>query len=116
MRGLVTAIAALAVIGLGHWAYRQTVLTRQAARAAAALHADIGAEREKLAILRAEWAYLNRPDRLRELADINFDRLGLMPLPPDQFGAAVQIPYPRPDAPPFDTGPDAAPGRAVAGR
>jgi hypothetical protein len=101
MRGFATVLAAIAVIALGYWAYHQTVLTQHAAREVERLHRAIGAERERLSILRAEWAYLNRPDRLRDLADINFDRLGLLPLAPEQFGIAAQIPYPvaRPDEP-----------------
>ena len=99
MRGFANLLAMLAVIGLGYWAYHQTNLTQQAERRVQRLQAEIGAERERLAILRAEWAYLNRPDRLRELADFNFERLGLLPLAPEQFGRAAQIPYPPPPAP-----------------
>jgi hypothetical protein len=96
MRGFATLLAMLGVIGLGYWAYHQTILTQQAERRVEQLQRNIGAERERLAILRAEWAYLNRPDRLRELVDLNFERLGLLPLAPEQFGRAAQIPYPPP--------------------
>lgn len=101
MRGFTTLLGMLAVIGLGYWAYHQTILTQQAERRVERLQAEIGAEREKLSILRAEWAYLNRPDRLRELGFINFERLGLLPLAPEQFGRASQIPYPLPEPDPY---------------
>jgi hypothetical protein len=99
MRGFASVFALLAVIALGYWAYHQTILTQQAERRVDQLQRQIGAERERLSILRAEWAYLNRPDRLRELADFNFERLQLLPLAPEQFGRAAQIPYPRPPEP-----------------
>ncbi len=96
MRGVPLILAALAVIGLGYWAYHQTILTQQAIREVERLQREIGAERERLAVLRAEWAYLNRPDRLRELVDFNFERLGLLPMVPEQFGTVAELPLPRP--------------------
>jgi len=112
MRGFATVLAALAVIGLGYWAYHQTVQTQRAVQEVERLQRAIGAERERLSILRAEWAYLNRPDRLRELADINFERLQLLPLAPNQFGIAVQLPYapdPASDILNSSSNPEAAP-------
>ena len=95
---ITTPIAALAVIGLGYWAYHQTIQTQMADREVSSLQRQIAAEHERLGVLRAEWAYLNRPDRLRELAMFNFERLGLLPLAPDQFGDVAQIPFPAPEA------------------
>ncbi len=93
MRGFLTFIAALAVVALGYWAYHQNIQTQQAIREIDQLQRQIGMERERLGVLRAEWAYLNRPDRLRELVNLNFDRLGLMPMTPDQFAVVDEIPW-----------------------
>jgi hypothetical protein len=96
MRGLFYVLAALAVIGLAFWAYQENYKTQSAIAEVRGLHGEIGAAHERLGMLRAEWAYLNRPDRLADLADLNFDRLGLLPLMPDAFGAVDQIIYPLP--------------------
>ena len=96
MRGLFYVLAALAVIGLAFWAYQENYKTQSAIADVRELHGEIGAAHERLGMLRAEWAYLNRPDRLADLADLNFDRLGLLPLMPDAFGAVDQIIYPLP--------------------
>ena len=94
MRSLVFVITALAVVGAAFWTYRQNYETQVSLREAERLRTEIAALRETLGVLRAEWAYLNRPDRLRELADLNFDRLGLLPLSPEQFGRADQVAFP----------------------
>ncbi len=94
MRPVFAVMAFLAVIATGFWAYRENYETQTALRDLRDLQAEIAALRESLGVQRAEWAYLNRPDRLRELADLNFDRLGLMPMEPGQFGAIAQVAYP----------------------
>lgn len=97
MRSVLFILAALAVIGSGYWAYHENYSTQAELDRVDDLRREIGAARERMAILRAEWAYLNRPDRLRDLADLNFDRLGLLPLRPDQFDLIAKIPEPIPD-------------------
>ena len=94
MRMLLYIAGALAVMSLAFWAYRENYATQQALRDRDALERRIDALQDALAIQRAEWAYLNRPDRLRELAALNFDRLGLLPLEPEQLGQAAQVAYP----------------------
>jgi hypothetical protein len=94
MRPVMVILAFLSVVALGAWAYRENYETQAALRELRALQADIVALHEGLAIQRAEWAYLNRPDRLRELAAANFDRLQLLPMDPSQFGRVVQIARP----------------------
>ena len=64
-------------MGLRHLGLPGELRDPGGATAGADLRAEIADEREALAVLNAEWAYLNRPDRLRDLADLNGDRLGL---------------------------------------
>ena len=94
MRTGMYILTTIAVVGLAFWAYRENYATQQALSDADRLHANIRAAHARLAVLRAEWAFQNRPDRLRDLADLNFDRLGLLPLHPGQFGQVDQVAYP----------------------
>ncbi|WP_375254884.1 cell division protein FtsL [Yoonia sp.] len=101
MRGLLYVFAALGVMGLGFWAYQENYKTQAAIADVRELYNGIGAAHERLNVLQAEWAYLNRPDRLADLADLNFDRLGLLPLMPSAFGRVDQIIYPLPPIKPI---------------
>lgn len=95
MRPVIYILSFLALIALGFWAYRENYATQSTLKVVEGLQSDIASLHEALAVQRAEWAYLNRPDRLRQLVDANFDRLGLMPMEPGQFGTAAAVAYPR---------------------
>ncbi len=99
MRGLMLVMSALAVIGLAFWAYQENYRTQDALREVRHLHAEIGGAHARLGVLRAEWAYLNRPDRLRDLVELNFDRLRLLAFMPEAFGNVEDVPYPPPPLP-----------------
>jgi len=98
MRPLLYVLSFLAVLGLGFWAYRENYTTQSALRDVADLQDEIATLHESLAIQRDEWAHLNRPERLRDLAVLTFDRLGLMPMEPHQFGRGTEVAYPPPPA------------------
>ena len=96
MRHLLGMGLAAAVMALAYWAYLENYHTQAALREMARVERAIAAERGALAVLRAEWAYLNRPDRLRDLAALNDARLGLVPLGAEAFGRLDEVPRPPP--------------------
>jgi hypothetical protein len=98
MRPLLYVLSFLAVLASAFWAYRENYASQNRLKEIASLQDEIAGLRESIALQRAEWAYLNRPDRLRELATINYDRLGLLPMEPEQFAAARDVAYPAPPA------------------
>ncbi len=97
MRSLFVILTAVAVISLAFWAYRENYETQAAQSEAQKIQREIADARQRLRVLNAEWAYLNRPQRLRDLADLNFEKLGLVPLRPEQFGKIDQVSFPKPD-------------------
>ncbi len=104
MRTFLYILTTISVVALAFWAYRENYATQGALAETRELREQIRDGYSRLSMLKAEWAYLNRPDRLRDLAEINFDRLGLLPLRPEQFGHVDQVAYP-PD-PVIDGDPD----------
>ncbi|QFG36989.1 hypothetical protein BDE18_1925 [Paracoccus pantotrophus] len=96
MRSVLYLLTALSVMGLAFWAYRENYRTQAAISEMSDIQRQIGRLREDLGVLRAEWAYLNRPERLRQLVDLNFERLKLVPFGSDQFVDVGQVAFPAP--------------------
>jgi hypothetical protein len=76
------------------WAYRVNYETQEAQNRLADLRGEIASEREAVSVLKAEWAYLNRPDRLRALVGAHADVLNLVELQPENFGEAAMVAFP----------------------
>ena len=83
MKSFFFLLTAAVVMALAVWAYRQNYETQARLREVNTLRSEIADLRERAGVLRAEWAYLNRPERLADL-----------PLRPEHFGRIDEIPYP----------------------
>jgi hypothetical protein len=99
MRPLIAVLTLLGIMALAFWAYRENYATQASLREMDRLRAEIADLREALALQKAEWAYLNRPERLRDLVALNFERLPLLPLAPGQFRAVGDVALPPPPLP-----------------
>lgn len=85
MKTLFYLFSILILVAVGYWSYTIFDATRAAERRVATLDKMIWEETEKIEVLRAEWAYLNRPERLLRLAEANFETLGLVPIRADHY-------------------------------
>ena len=85
MRSFIYSLTFACLVGLAFWAYQENIKTKNVIARTEKLQKEIGIARAGLSILRAEWAYLNRPDRLTELVDLNYGRLQLVPLRATNF-------------------------------
>jgi len=94
MRTFFFIVCSAFIIGLAYWAYKENYKTQTALRGVKELQQKIAKQKEAIAVLNAEWAYLNRPDRLRDLVDLNFESLRLIPLLPSHFGDSEMVAYP----------------------
>ena len=94
MRTVLYIITVMALVALAFWSYQENYETRKALSDADNARLEIQQAHARLGVLRAEWAYLNRPSRLLDLVEFNFDRLGLLPMAPEQFGLIDEIAYP----------------------
>lgn len=63
--------------------------------------AEIAQAHEDISLLKAEWALLTRPARMRDLLERHKDILSLTPLSSDHIGTLADIPE-KPVVPPVD--------------
>lgn len=87
-------ICSLVVMSMAYWAYTENYTTQASISRVEDLNRLVTEEKEAISILNAEWAYLNRPERLANLADLNFTKLKLVPLAAQHFTDLEIIPMP----------------------
>jgi len=95
VRFLLFSIVIICTFGLGLWAYKINYESRAASQRVKGLeNATLSANKE-IKILKAEWAYLNNPERLRKLVEYYFLELRLTPIDPDDFISFSEIQWDR---------------------
>ena len=99
MRWVLYIFGVALVVATAFWSYRMTYRTQDAFDRVAELRRDITREREAIAVLKAEWAWLNAPERLAALAKAHEGALGLAPMTPEVFARVDEI-----EEPPVDDG------------
>ena len=93
MKNLFLGCLVVIVMALAFWGYTENYTTKNTLDNITQLNEDIGLANSRLRVLRAEWAYLNRPERLLQLVNANFADLKLLQLTSDHFARLEQIPY-----------------------
>jgi len=73
------------------WAYAENSATRRSETKLKGITTEIQQGHDRIALLKVEFAYLNRPDRIAALVNINFDDLKLIELTDTRFGDINQI-------------------------
>ena len=85
MKLVIYGLSILSVMALAYWANFESYKTKATISSTKNLQGEIGELKEKLNVLNAEWAYLNRPDRLADLVKWNYNKMGLIPISADNF-------------------------------
>lgn len=87
------ALLGLSIIAIAAWTYNVNYNTRLTLDRVSDLHDRIARERERLQVLRVEWAYLNAPERLERLVAMHNDRLKLVPVSAAMLGEVGLPPF-----------------------
>lgn len=91
VRFLLFSIVIISTFVLGSWAYKINYESRAASQRVKGLENAILSANQEIKILKAEWATLNNPERLRKLVEYYFLELRLSPINPDDFISFSQI-------------------------
>ncbi len=73
-------ISFLSLMIVSVWAYNVNYKTRSVIKSVKTLSSEIQNKEDRIKLLKAEWTYLNRPERLNRLVTINFPELRLLAL------------------------------------
>jgi hypothetical protein len=101
MKRLTRLLWPLLFAGMVFAVYHLKAQVEEREKELARIQSAIDEEREAIQMLRAEWSYLNRPDRLRQLAA----RLELAPVAARQLASFERFAQRLADAAPLESGP-----------
>ena len=94
MKTFLYLLSGVIVILAASWTYKVNYQVQEAESRVARLVRSINLERQSIAVLEAEWAYLNRPERLLALAETYYSELRLMPINAEHFASVGQVAFP----------------------
>lgn len=107
----ITALGAAAALSLGLYLLEHEV--RELERELDGLNRALLEEQQTIQVLRAEWSYLNQPERLQQLAVYLTEDLGLQGMAPHQVGEIGDLPLPEVPVPLAESGPGGGSGVPV---
>ena len=73
-------ISFLSLMTVSVWAYNVNYKTRSVIKSVKTLSSEIQNKEARIKLLKAEWTYLNRPERLNRLVTVHFPELRLLAL------------------------------------
>ncbi|WP_316860122.1 hypothetical protein [uncultured Cohaesibacter sp.] len=92
MSRLINFLLFLFVLIGAFWLYQVKHEAKVEGEKIATLEKQIQDEKDALLLLKAEWSYLNRPERVQMLNDEFTDKLGLKSIEPYQIGDLSDVP------------------------
>lgn len=96
MRLIFYSFSLILVMSLAYLANLESVKTKATMYSAKLLRTEVDELKEELKFLNAEWALLNRPDRLSDLVKWHYRELKLMPISIKNFKSIKSVELSKP--------------------